>query len=243
MTVRLLAALGQYPANAIVTFASAVETSLVAGNLAATDLTGGVVYQAPVAPARPGEAVRWMVDEAGNPVDLDLPGAGGRGGAATVVGAGTPSGQAVGAPALLTVTGTTDWQYFEVADFVKLALQQGDSVVVESIWTYTSSLNGKTISLAFGPSSASVTQIAASTRSVSGEVTFVMRAEFWAESLTSIIAHTSLLTPFSNSSNALGAFSIDLRANPMKLFLRAFLANTSETIQLRTARTTINRAK
>ena len=85
MTVRLLAALGQYPANAIVTFASAVETSLVSEKLAATDLTGGVVYQAPTAPARAGEAVRWMVDEFGAPVDLDLPGAGGKGGSATVL--------------------------------------------------------------------------------------------------------------------------------------------------------------
>lgn len=87
MTVRLLAALGQYPANAIVTFATAVETSLVAEKLASTDLTGGVVYQAPVDAGRAGEAVRWVTDADGNPVDLLLPGAAGRGGAAAVVGA------------------------------------------------------------------------------------------------------------------------------------------------------------
>ncbi len=87
MTVRLLAALGQYPANAIVTFAAAVETSLVAENLASTDLTGGVVYQAPVDAGRAGEAVRWVTDADGNPVDLLLPGTAGRGGAAAVVGA------------------------------------------------------------------------------------------------------------------------------------------------------------
>lgn len=49
MTVRLLAALGQYPANAIVTFATAVETALVADKLASTDLTGGVAYSGPSA--------------------------------------------------------------------------------------------------------------------------------------------------------------------------------------------------
>jgi hypothetical protein len=87
MTVRLLAALGQYPANAIVTFAAAVETSLVAEKLASTDLTGGVVYQAPVDAGRAGEAVRWVTDADGNPVDLLLPGAAGQGGAAAVVGA------------------------------------------------------------------------------------------------------------------------------------------------------------
>lgn len=87
MTVRLLAALGQYPANAIVTFATAVETSLVAEKLASTDLTGGVVYRAPVDVGRAGEAVRWVTDADGNPVDLLLPGTAGRGGAAAVVGA------------------------------------------------------------------------------------------------------------------------------------------------------------
>lgn len=84
MTVRLLAALGQYPANAIVTFAAAVETSLVAEKLASTDLTGGVEYQAPVDAGRAGEAARWVTDADGNPVDLLLPGAAGRGGAAAV---------------------------------------------------------------------------------------------------------------------------------------------------------------
>lgn len=93
MTVRLLAALGQYPANAIVTFAAAVEASLVAEKIASTDLTGGVVYQAPVDTGRAGEAARWVTDADGNPVDLLLPGAAGRGGAAAVVRAGTPSRQ------------------------------------------------------------------------------------------------------------------------------------------------------
>lgn len=92
MTVRLLAALGQYPANAIVTFAAAVETSLVAEKLASTDLTGGVVYQAPVDAGRAGEAVRWVTDADGNPVDLLLPGVAGRGGAGAVVRAAGGSG-------------------------------------------------------------------------------------------------------------------------------------------------------
>ncbi|WP_374335117.1 SGNH/GDSL hydrolase family protein [Methyloversatilis sp.] len=96
MTVRLLAALGQYPANAIVTFAAAVETSLVAEKLASTDLTGGVVYQAPVDAGRAGEAARWVTDADGNPVDLLLPGTAGRGGASSLVGAGGGKGQASG---------------------------------------------------------------------------------------------------------------------------------------------------
>lgn len=100
MTVRLLAALGQYPANAIVTFATVVETSLVAEKLASTDLTGGVVYQAPVDAGRAGEAARWVTDADGNPVDLLLPGAAGRGGAAAVVGAAR-----IATPLVISVAG------------------------------------------------------------------------------------------------------------------------------------------
>ncbi len=98
MTVRLPAALNQYPTNAIVNFAKAVETSLVAEELASTDLTGGVVYQAPVDGGRAGESARWVTDADGNPVDLLLPGVTGRGGAAAVVGAGkcrTPAAAAL----------------------------------------------------------------------------------------------------------------------------------------------------
>lgn len=80
MTVRLLAALGQYPANAIVTFAAAVEASLVAEKIASTDLTGGISYQAPVSPGRAGEAARWVTDESGSVVDLMLPGSQGQAG-------------------------------------------------------------------------------------------------------------------------------------------------------------------
>ena len=48
MTVRLLAAWGIYPANAIISIDSATETGLVAAKLADTVLTGGVAYVAPV---------------------------------------------------------------------------------------------------------------------------------------------------------------------------------------------------
>lgn len=48
MTVRLLAAWGIYPANAIISIDSATETGLVVAKLADTVLTGGVAYVAPV---------------------------------------------------------------------------------------------------------------------------------------------------------------------------------------------------
>lgn len=87
MTVRLLAALGQYPANAIVTFSAEVETSLVAEKLASTTLTGGVVYQLPADTGRAGESARWVTDESGKALDLLLPGVAGRGGALAVLSA------------------------------------------------------------------------------------------------------------------------------------------------------------
>ena len=46
MTVRLLAAWGIYPANAIISIDSATESGLVAAKFADTNLTGGTVYQA-----------------------------------------------------------------------------------------------------------------------------------------------------------------------------------------------------
>lgn len=60
MTVRLLAAWGVYPQNAIIDIDDETEAGLVAAKLADTDTTGGVVYVAPTVPAQiraPGQQV------------------------------------------------------------------------------------------------------------------------------------------------------------------------------------------
>jgi hypothetical protein len=52
MTIRLLAARGDYPSNAIVTLDAGTEAGLIAAKLASSDLTDGVPYVAPVVPNR-----------------------------------------------------------------------------------------------------------------------------------------------------------------------------------------------
>ena len=63
MTIRLLAAYGEYPINAIVTLGAGTEAGLVAAKLASTDTTGGTPYVPPV-PQRQ----RWPVMSETNPV-------------------------------------------------------------------------------------------------------------------------------------------------------------------------------
>lgn len=50
MTIKLLAAYGTYPTNAIITLDAGTEAGLVAANLASATLTGGVTYVAPLPP-------------------------------------------------------------------------------------------------------------------------------------------------------------------------------------------------
>lgn len=47
MTIKLLAAYGKYPPNAIITLDSTTETSLIADKVATSDTTGGVVWVDP----------------------------------------------------------------------------------------------------------------------------------------------------------------------------------------------------
>lgn len=156
MTVRLLAALGQYPANAIVTFATAVETSLVAEKLASTDLTGGVVYQAPVDAGRAGEAARWVTDADGNPVDLLLPGAAGRGGAAAVVGAaGVAGARGVVVSGVPQAVQTADLRISRIADST-LTLPnpypaQANAPVHPAVLYFPSGWNGYNYWMAYTP--------------------------------------------------------------------------------------------
>lgn len=65
MTVRLLAAYGAYPINAIVTLDAGTEAGLVAAKLADTNTTGGVTYVAPVV-ANQRYPARVEVDPSGN---------------------------------------------------------------------------------------------------------------------------------------------------------------------------------
>nr|WP_315401794.1 GDSL-type esterase/lipase family protein [uncultured Duganella sp.] len=69
MTVRLLAAYGIYPANAIVTLDAGTETGLIAAKLASANLTGGVAYTAPSAPNQFSRA-QVVKDGAGNVLGL-----------------------------------------------------------------------------------------------------------------------------------------------------------------------------
>jgi len=64
MTIRLLAAYGKYPCNAIVTLDSATEAGLIAAKQALADLTGGSAYVAP-APQKQSFPVMGEVDLTG----------------------------------------------------------------------------------------------------------------------------------------------------------------------------------
>lgn len=89
MTVRLLAAYGIYPANAIVTLDAGTETGLITAKMASADLTGGVTYVPPVL-----QDQRWDVlahrDASGNLLELVdasgavVPSGGGGGGVSSI---------------------------------------------------------------------------------------------------------------------------------------------------------------
>jgi len=69
MTIRLLAARGHYPVNAIVTLDAGTEAGLVAAKLAEFNLTGGTPYVAPTLPNQRFDA-QIEVDPAGAVVGL-----------------------------------------------------------------------------------------------------------------------------------------------------------------------------
>lgn len=69
MTVRLLAAYGQYPINAIVTLDAGTESGLVAAKLATTNATGGVPYVQPAVPNQRYSA-QVEIDSGGNLVGV-----------------------------------------------------------------------------------------------------------------------------------------------------------------------------
>ena len=69
MTVRLLAAYGIYPANAIVTLDTGTETGLITAKLASANLAGGVAYTAPPAPNQLSRA-QVLKDGAGKVLGL-----------------------------------------------------------------------------------------------------------------------------------------------------------------------------
>ncbi|USX25787.1 hypothetical protein NHH73_24940 [Oxalobacteraceae bacterium OTU3CINTB1] len=72
MTIRLLAAYGIYPANAIVTIDSGTEAGLIAAKMASANLTGGVVYVPPVLPNQ-FRTTSLVLDGAGNVLGLAGP--------------------------------------------------------------------------------------------------------------------------------------------------------------------------
>lgn len=144
--------------------------------------------------------------------------------------------QAVGN--LMTITGTTDPVFYPVLDFGALQMRTGDVVETEAIWTYTSSANSKALALVYGPNEANVTSIAASTRSVSGEILFIMRTKLWFESETQFLAHSSIMAPWANQSQALAVKTCN---STDKLYLRGTLGVAAETLQLRAQSTVITR--
>lgn len=157
-----------------------------------------------------------------------------------MAGGGGASRQLVGDPYLMQVTGNTNWQYFEVADLAQLNMQPGDKIDFDALWEYTKSTNGKTPSIAFGLSEASVTQITSSTRSVATESVYRMRVELWKRSSTVFIAQTSMPQPYGQSPNDLGVFTIDPAS---KIYMRAQLANAGEQISLLTMQRVVTRGR
>lgn len=104
MTVRLLAAYGQYPINAIVALDAGTEAGLVAAKLAVTNLTGGVAY---VAPALPNQRYTGRVEYDGFGNFVGIVGPDGR--RALVVSASAPDnadGRPDGTIYMQTGTGT-----------------------------------------------------------------------------------------------------------------------------------------
>lgn len=144
-----------------------------------------------------------------------------------------------GVGGLLTITGTTDPVLYPILDFGDLDLRAGDVVETEAIWTYTSSANSKALALVYGPNEASVASIAASTRSVSGEVLFVFRTKLWFESETQFLAHSSIMVPWANQNQALAVKTCNATD---KLYLRGTLGLATETLQLRAQSTIVTRA-
>jgi len=150
--------------------------------------------------------------------------------------------QRSGAPYLMAVTGTTSLQYYEIADIPNLNLNINDNIEIEALYSYTASTNNKIIGVYFGPNTSSTTLISQSTRAVASEGEFTIKLKLWAETNSSLVGNTSLIAPFGPANASPNSFSIDLSASPMKLYLSAQLALSTETILLRAYQVTVNRS-
>lgn len=128
--------------------------------------------------------------------------------------------------------GDTNWQLFEVGNLKDMNLSPGDAIQLYARYTFKDPLNdagrAKTFAWGFAESpAAAFTQFAASTRQPSGERTMIINARAWVETSTLLKAHTSLLNPFGNSTNAPATFAVDLSAQNLKLYVRGMMAATA----------------
>lgn len=131
----------------------------------------------------------------------------------------------------LILTGQTDAVALELLDFSQYGFKAGDSIQIESIWSYTANTNNKVITLAWGADGLTATSLLSTTRNVSGENTFVAANRLWFHSETEFFAHPSFLTPYGPTTTAITLHSLNPDTN--KLFFRASLANSADTITLR----------